>query len=202
MKRELKYKLTDETLDHHGRTLYRIQALKDFGDVKAGDKGGWVESESSLSHYGNCWIYDDSIAYGSSRISEDAKVMNSSEICNFACIRGNAVIDQGSTISGEAFILDAKVSNLIISNYTQISGDIEIKSVRDFYDFGLWYPYNDEYITYLPNQDKFIYYGRSYTKEELSEHEDFESESSIILEILNKQVDLCKYYMEVYPEIK
>lgn len=202
MERVLKYKLTDETLDHHGRTLYRIQALKDFGDVKAGDKGGWVENECSLSHYGDCWIYDDSIAYGNSRISEDAKVMNNSEICNFACIRGNAVIDQGSTISGDAFILDAKVSNLIISNYTQISGDIEIKSVRDFYDFGLWYPYNDEYITYLPNQDKFIYYGRSYTKEELSEHEDFESESSIILEILNKQVDLCKYYMEVYPEIK
>lgn len=202
MEREKKYKLTDETRDYYGRTLYRIQALKDFGNVKAGDKGGWVEYKSNLSHYGDCWIYDDSVAAGSSRISEDAKIMNSSEIYDFACVRGNAVIDQGSTISGEAFILDAKVSNMIISNYTQISGDIEIKSVRDFYDFSLWYPYADEYITYLPDQDKFIYYGKSYTKEELSEHEDFESESSIILEILNKQVDLCKYYMKVYPEIK
>ena len=202
MEREKKYKLTDETRDYYGRTLYRIQALKDFGDVKAGDKGGWVESKNNLSHYGDCWIYDDSVASGSSRISEDTKIMNNSEICDFACVRGNAVIDQGSTISGEAFILDAKVSNLIISDYTQISGDIEIKSVRDFYNFGLWYPYADEYITYLPDYDKFIYYGKSYTKEELSEHEDFESESSIILEILNKQVDLCKYYMEVYPEIK
>lgn len=202
MEVEKKYKLTNETRNYYGKTLYRIQAIKDFGDVKAGDKGGWVENKNNLSHYGDCWIYDDSVASGSSRISKDAKIMNSSEICDFACVRGNAVIDQSSTISGEAFILDAKVSNLIISDYTQISGDIEIKSVRDFYDFGLWYPYNDKYITYLPNHDKFIYYGKSYTKEELSEHEDFESESSIILEILNKQVDLCKYYMEVYPEIK
>lgn len=202
MEKEKKYQLTNETRNYYGITLYRIQALKDFGDVKAGDKGGWVESKNNLSHYGDCWVYDDSVASGSSRISEDAKIMNSSEICDFACVRGDAVIDQGSTISGEAFILDAKVSNMIISNYTQISGDIEIKSIRDFYDFSLWYPYDDEYITYLPNHDKFIYYGKSYTKEELSEHEDFESESSIILEILNKQVDLCKYYMEVYPEIK
>ena len=38
-----KYKLTDETTNLLGRTLYRIEALKDFGDVKEGDKGGYVE---------------------------------------------------------------------------------------------------------------------------------------------------------------
>ena len=33
-----KYKLTDETIDIEGKTLYRIEALKNFGDVKNGDK--------------------------------------------------------------------------------------------------------------------------------------------------------------------
>ena len=33
-----KYKLTDETIDVKGKTLYRIEALKDYGEIKNGDK--------------------------------------------------------------------------------------------------------------------------------------------------------------------
>lgn len=54
-----KYKLTDETIEFKGRTLYRIEALRNFRDVKAGDKGGFVESEENLSQEGDCWIYGD-----------------------------------------------------------------------------------------------------------------------------------------------
>ena len=35
------------------RTVYRIKALRDFGDVKTGQLGGWIEKESNLSHDGN-----------------------------------------------------------------------------------------------------------------------------------------------------
>ena len=42
---ELKYKLTSESKEYNRRILYRIEALKDFSDVKKGDKGGWIESE-------------------------------------------------------------------------------------------------------------------------------------------------------------
>jgi len=38
--------------------LYRIRALKDFGDVKKGDIGGYIQSKSNLSQEGNVWIYD------------------------------------------------------------------------------------------------------------------------------------------------
>ena len=31
---EKKYKLTDETIEVNGKILYRIEALKDFSDVK------------------------------------------------------------------------------------------------------------------------------------------------------------------------
>ena len=34
-----KYKLTKETMCFDGVTLHRIQALKDFGDVEAGELG-------------------------------------------------------------------------------------------------------------------------------------------------------------------
>ena len=36
-----KYELTNISMEFGGRTLYRIRALKDFSDVKAGDLGGY-----------------------------------------------------------------------------------------------------------------------------------------------------------------
>lgn len=38
-----KYELTTDTKMHFGRKLFRIRALIDFGDVKAGDLGGFLE---------------------------------------------------------------------------------------------------------------------------------------------------------------
>ena len=42
---EKKFQLTTETKVFDGVTLYRIQALRDFSNVKKGDLGGWVEKE-------------------------------------------------------------------------------------------------------------------------------------------------------------
>lgn len=40
--------------------LYRIKALIDIPNiVKAGELGGYIESEKNLSHEGNCWVSDD-----------------------------------------------------------------------------------------------------------------------------------------------
>ena len=56
-----KYELTKETMTIrtlHGEdiTLCRIKALRDFGAVKKGNLGGWIESEDNLSHDGKCWV--------------------------------------------------------------------------------------------------------------------------------------------------
>ena len=40
-----KYELTTETLQLAGRTLHRIKAVKDFGSVKAGEFGGYIETD-------------------------------------------------------------------------------------------------------------------------------------------------------------
>jgi hypothetical protein len=68
-----KYTLTKETKKVNGHTLYRIQALKDFGDIKKGDFGGWIEKEDNLSHEGNCWVYPSSCVYGDARVCGDDK---------------------------------------------------------------------------------------------------------------------------------
>lgn len=54
-----KYELTEETFTVFGKTLYRIRAVRDFGSVKTGEFGGYIEKEENLSHFGNAWIYGD-----------------------------------------------------------------------------------------------------------------------------------------------
>ena len=63
MEEDLKYKLTEECITISNKKLYRIEALKDFADIKKGDKGGFVESEDNLSQTRNCWISDNAKVY-------------------------------------------------------------------------------------------------------------------------------------------
>ena len=73
-----KYRLTDEKIIVGCRTLYRIQALRDFGDVKEGEFGGWIESEKNLSHEGSAWIYGNAWVYG------DADIKTTGDICSMS----------------------------------------------------------------------------------------------------------------------
>lgn len=79
-----------------GVTLYRIRALRDFGKVKAGDFGGFVESESNLSHEGNCWVSGqahvsgDAQIYGNARVFEDARVYEHAQIGGNVRVFGTA----------------------------------------------------------------------------------------------------------------
>lgn len=77
---EKKYKLTEETKEINGHTLHRIEALRDFGNVKAGDKGGWIESEDNLSHIDNCWVYDGAEVYGGARVYGSAEVYGGARV--------------------------------------------------------------------------------------------------------------------------
>lgn len=58
---EKKYELTEETFAVDGHVLHRIKALRDFGNVKKGDIGGWIECEDNLSHDDDCWVYGEAV---------------------------------------------------------------------------------------------------------------------------------------------
>lgn len=49
----MKYKLTNKKIDYLGRTLYQIEAVKKFGNIAKGQKGGFIEKKSNLSQDGN-----------------------------------------------------------------------------------------------------------------------------------------------------
>ena len=70
----IKFKLTDECITLGDRKLYRIEALKDFSNVKKGDKGGFVEYEDNLSQHGDCWIYDDARVFGNAEVYGNAEI--------------------------------------------------------------------------------------------------------------------------------
>ena len=83
-----KYRLTEETIIVNGKTLYRIEALKDFGNVKKGDKGGFVEDEDNLSQYDDCWIYDNAKVFDNAKVCGDAKVYGNEKISGNTVVYG------------------------------------------------------------------------------------------------------------------
>ena len=84
-----KFELTDETIKYDGKTLYRIRALKDFGNVTKGDLGGFIEKESNLSQEDNCWIYNNAKVYDSASVFNNARIFDNAVIRNNAEIYGN-----------------------------------------------------------------------------------------------------------------
>lgn len=87
-----KYKLTDETINLNGATLYRIEALKDFGEIKKGNKGGFIESENNLAHEGNAWVSDNAHVYGDACVFDNARVYNNAFVSGYAQVYGNAFV--------------------------------------------------------------------------------------------------------------
>ena len=97
---EKKYKLTEETINVDGRTLYRIEALKDFDVVEKGDKGGFIENESNLSQSGDCWVY------GNAKVSDNAMVCGNAKVYGNARVYGNALVCGNAEVSLNALVID------------------------------------------------------------------------------------------------
>lgn len=78
-----KYKLTEEFITLHNAKLYRIEALFDFGEVKKGNKGGYIEKESNLSQDSNAWVCGNAKVYGNAEVYGDAKVYGNADYIVF-----------------------------------------------------------------------------------------------------------------------
>ena len=117
-----KYKLTDECITIGEHKLYRIEALIDFGWVKKGDKGGFIESEKNLSHFNNCWVYGNAAVYG------NAVVSGSTDVYGNARVFGSAVVSDSAVVSGSARVYgSAGVSgNAVVSGSADVYGNARV----------------------------------------------------------------------------
>lgn len=105
-------------------TLKRIKALQDFSDVKAGDVGGWVESDSNLSQHGNCWIYDESEVHSGSVVSGNAIVKNGSKAKRGCHISGDSIVSS-SIIASQVEIKDhVVVENSVVMGKVTLCEDV------------------------------------------------------------------------------
>lgn len=130
-----KYRLTDATRNvesqengiTHKFILRQIVASRDFGDVKAGAMGGWVEDESNLSHDGDCWIYDhNSAVFANAVITGNARVTQPCTVSHGAALSGDCWIDNAQISHGAAISERAMVQCSQVSGECRICGDARI----------------------------------------------------------------------------
>ena len=72
--RILSIALLNEVWIHNGVKLKRIKALRTFGNVQAGELGGWLESSDNLAHEGTCWVFNDAKVYGHAKLVGDQEL--------------------------------------------------------------------------------------------------------------------------------
>ena len=164
-----KYKLTEETLEYNGTTLYRIEALKDFSDVKNGDMGGWIERESNLSQNGNAWVCGNAEIYGNAKVYGNAEIYGNAKVCDDAEVYGNA----------------------------KVYDDANIKSMRDYIVFKNWWS-SGRFFTWTRSNNMWrvgCFYGtgkelvaKAYKDSELSGRE-YERVVNYVEEILKEYKD-------------
>ena len=74
-----KFEFTGETktisLFFRTATLHRIRAVAEFGLVKIGDLGGWIEKEENLSHEGKAWVCGDAEVWGNAEVFSASHVL-------------------------------------------------------------------------------------------------------------------------------
>lgn len=114
---EAKYELAGQTIERetgwgvsesHIVTLHRIRALRDIPrhDVRAGDLGGYVQSEANLSHEGDAWIADRAWAYENAYVCDNALMCDDAEAREDAYVGGNASMLHTSVARGKSRIYE------------------------------------------------------------------------------------------------
>lgn len=119
-----KFELTETTIEHEGRTLYRIKALRDFANVKAGDLGGYLETESNLSHEGDAWLYDNARVFGNARVSEDVRVYNNVWVYGNARVYGCMKLHDNVRVYGNVRLCGDRRRDGRLYGNAQVSDDL------------------------------------------------------------------------------
>ena len=107
--------------------LHRIRALRDIGkNVKAGDLGGFVESESNLAvaPEDTAWIFDDAIACGSAYVDQGSILHDNAIACDRAYISHSSVLSSSTRAEDDAYLRGA-----VMNGSARVSGCAQIISV-------------------------------------------------------------------------
>ncbi len=108
-----------------GKKLYRIRALINFGKVRAGELGGYIEKEENLSQLSHAWVGDKALVYENARVLTNAQVSGNARVHDHACVWRDAQVSDGARIHGEA----------VVTDYAQVSGNVVVSDIAQVYDY-------------------------------------------------------------------
>lgn len=165
MTENAKYALVEsDTVERDGVTLKRVRALVDFQApktyadptlkiVKAGDLGGYIQSESNLQQKGNAWVGNGVYVWGGASVIDDAFVRTENggivEISDTAIIGGNAevigipvvkedhtdkytIINGNAAVAGKVTLMGANIAGngAGLDGYLSFVGSYDLSNVR------------------------------------------------------------------------
>ena len=100
-----KFELTSESIVNiFGKKLFRIKALMEFGNVKEGEIGGFVEKEENLSHEGDAWVCENAEVSGNAKVFGNARVFDNARVFNNARVSGDAWVSGDAEVCGDAWV--------------------------------------------------------------------------------------------------
>ena len=130
----MKYEFTSEEKKiGQGVVFHRVIAMRDFGDVKAGDIGGWVEDYQNLSQGDDCsWVYDDACVCGKAYVSGNARISGNARVFGNAYVSGNAQISENAWVFDHARVFGNAciTGSTNVCGYTRISDDARFDCAR------------------------------------------------------------------------
>lgn len=161
----MKYKLTEDFIEVGGKKLFKIEALKDFSDVKKGDKGGFIENESNLKQNDESWVYDNSKVNDSkvnnSKVYNNSKVNNS--IVNDSKVNNSKVNDSkvdNSRVNGLEIKKDTRIKTF--GNLGSRNNTLTIIKELNYVATGCFYGTKERFIDAVEETHGDNEYGREY----------------------------------------
>jgi carbonic anhydrase/acetyltransferase-like protein (isoleucine patch superfamily) len=130
-----KFELTSEFVTNiSGTKLFRIKALVEFGDVEAGELGGYIEKEENLDHDGDAWVYGNARVYGDAQVYGDARVCGDARVYGDAQVYGNALVCGDAWVCGDARVYgDAQVyGDARVCGDARVYGDAQVYGNADY----------------------------------------------------------------------
>ena len=117
-----KFELTDNVrkiriVDSYGARNHRVKQVKaliDFGNVKAGDLGGWIEEESFLSQEGLCWVGGNAIVVGRGSLIDGDSIVDGNVNVVESKIHGT------SRVTDDTFIWLSYLTNVEVTDKAQV----------------------------------------------------------------------------------
>ena len=130
----MKYKLTTNTKEWLGATLYQIEYLKSFAGIKKGDLGGWIESEDNLSQDGNARVTENGHVTDRAFVTGNAHVAGNTWVSGDACLSAKSKFTRGNFIGGSDSGKITDITDKIGSTYWKhqyVLGEYEITPIEE-----------------------------------------------------------------------